>query len=154
MSTIGTNPTTPTLSPALASSSPSTSTTPSNLSLTSSDFVNLMIKQLQNQDPLNPTDPNALMQQVSEIGQMQSTTQLQTTLSGLASQTQIGAASNLIGKQVNGIDSTNSQVSGQVMSVRVSSSGVNLQLDSGSTVPLSNVTNISPGSSSTTTAPN
>lgn len=112
-----------------------------------------MITQLQNQDPLNPTDPNALMQQVSEIGQLQSTTQLQTTLSGLASQTQIGAASNLIGKQVNGIDSTNSQVSGQVMSVQVSSSGVNLQLDSGSMVPLSNVTNISPVSGSGTTTP-
>jgi flagellar basal-body rod modification protein FlgD len=153
MSTIGAIPTTPTLPSALTSSLPSTSSSPSNLSLTSSDFVNLMITQLQNQDPLNPTDPNALMQQVSEIGQLQSTTQLQTTLSGLASQTQIGAASNLIGKQVNGIDSTNSQVSGQVMSVQVSSSGVNLQLDSGSMVPLSNVTNISPVSGSGTTTP-
>jgi len=150
MSTIGTIPTTSALS---SQSSPPTSTSPSNLSLTSSDFVNLMITQLQNQDPLNPTDPNALMQQVSEIGQMQSTTQLQTTLSGLATQTQIGAASNLIGKQVNGIDSGNNKVSGQVTSVQVSSSGVNLQLDSGGLVPLSNVTNISPGSSAGTTTP-
>lgn len=106
-----------------------------------------MVTQLQNQDPLNPTDPNSLMQQVSEIGQMQSTTQLQTTLSGLAQQTQIGAASNLIGKNVNGLDSGNNQVTGQVTSVQVSSSGINLQLDSGSIVPLSGVTTISPGTS-------
>lgn len=112
-----------------------------------------MITQLQNQDPLNPTDPNSLMQQVSEIGQMQSTTQLQTTLTGLAQQTQIGAASNLMGQQVDGIDASNNQVSGLVTSVQVSSGGVNLELDSGSIVPLSNVTAIYPGSTTGATTP-
>jgi len=148
MSTTNGIPTTSTLpSAAPASSSTTGGASSNNLSLTSSDFVNLMVTQLQNQDPLNPTDPNSLMQQVSEIGQMQSTTQLQTTLSGLAQQTQIGAASNLIGKNVNGLDSGNNQVTGQVTSVQVSSSGINLQLDSGSIVPLSGVTTISPGTS-------
>jgi flagellar basal-body rod modification protein FlgD len=131
-----------------AASSP-ISAVSNTLNLNASDFMKMMIKQLQNQDPLNPTNSDALMQQMSQIGQMQSTSQLQTTLSGLATQTQIGAASNLIGKQVAGIDSSNNSVAGLVTSVQVSSSGVNLQLDSGSLVPLGNVTTITPAAATT-----
>lgn len=116
-----------------------------DLSLSSSDFMNMMITQLQNQDPLNPTSTDDLMSEMSQIGQMQSNSQLQTTLTGLASQTQIGAASSLIGKQVTGIDANNNDVAGNVSSVQVTSSGVNLQLDSGGTLSLSNVATIGPG---------
>jgi flagellar basal-body rod modification protein FlgD len=131
----------------IGSTSPTTPTTsqvPSNLNLSASDFVQMMITQLQNQDPLNPTDSGQMMQQMSEIGQMQSTTQLQTTLSTLGTQTQIGAASNLLGKQVTGIDANNNNVSGLVASVQVNSSGVNLTLDSGSSLPLGSVATITP----------
>jgi flagellar basal-body rod modification protein FlgD len=127
-----------------------TSAVSNNLKLTASDFVKMMITQLQNQDPLNPTDSGQMMQQMSEIGQMQSTTQLQTTLSTLGSQTQIGAASSLLGKKVTGIDATNNTVTGLVSSVQVNSSGVNLLLDSGSTLPLSGVTGITPAPVATT----
>jgi flagellar basal-body rod modification protein FlgD len=127
-----------------------TSAVSNNLKLTASDFVKMMITQLQNQDPLNPTDSGQMMQQMSEIGQMQSTTQLQTTLSTLGSQTQIGAASSLLGKKVTGIDATNNTVAGLVSSVQVNSSGVNLLLDSGSTLPLSGVTGITPAPVATT----
>ena len=122
----------------------------SKLNLTSSDFVNMMIKQLQSQDPLNPTSSDQLMSQMSQIGQMQTSTQLQTTLSGLATQTQIGAASSLMGKQVTGIDGNNNNVSGVVQSLQVSSSGVTLQLDSGNALPLGNVTTVSPAPGSAT----
>jgi flagellar basal-body rod modification protein FlgD len=120
------------------------------LNLTSTDFVKMMIKQLQHQDPLSPTNSDQLMQQMSQIGQMQSSTQLQTTLTGLAAQTQIGAASSLIGKQVSGLDSINNPVTGLVTSVQVSSGGVNLQLDTGGALPLANVAAISPGTTAAT----
>jgi flagellar basal-body rod modification protein FlgD len=136
--------------PAPTGSTTGTGQVPNNLNLTASDFVKMMITQLQNQDPLNPTDSGQMMQQMSEIGQMQSTTQLQTTLSTLGSQTQIGAASSLLGKKVTGIDATNNTVSGLVSSVQVNSSGVNLLLDSGSTLPLSGVTGITPAPVATT----
>lgn len=142
-----------TTTPVGSASTTSNSGAKSNsLNLSSSDFVSMMIKQLQSQDPLNPTNSDQLMSQMSAIGQMQSSTQLQTTLTGLAQQTQIGAASSLIGKQVAGIDSTNSSVTGLVTSVKVASSGVSLELDSGSSLPLSNVTTITPGPAATTKA--
>ena len=66
-------------------------------SLQASDFINLLITQLKNQDPTQPMSNSELLQQVSQIGQLQSQTALQTTLQGLALQNQIGSASNLIG---------------------------------------------------------
>ena len=68
--------------------------------LKAEDFIKMMITQLQNQDPLQPTGSDQLLSQMSQIGQMQSASSLQTTLQGLAQQNQIGAASSLIGKTV------------------------------------------------------
>ena len=110
--------------------------------LNTDDFIHMMMTQLQHQDPLNPTTSDQLMSQMSQIGQLQSTSQLQTTLTGLATQTSIGAASSLMGKKVTGIDLNKNPVSGLVSAVQVSSTGVNLQLKDGSTMALSNVSAI------------
>jgi flagellar basal-body rod modification protein FlgD len=104
--------------------------------------MNMMVKQLENQDPLNPTNSDQLMTQMSAIGQMESSTNLDTTLSTLGTQTQIGSASSLMGKQVQGIDINNNSVTGVVTAVQVASGGVSLQLDSGDTVSLTNISNI------------
>lgn len=117
--------------------------------LKSQDFINMMITQLEHQDPLQPTSSDQLLSQMSQIGQMQSSSQLQTTLSGLAQQNQIGAASALIGKTVQGVDSNQNSLSGIVTSVQVASTGVSLSLDNGHSLPLSGVTNISPGPATT-----
>lgn len=124
------------------STSSSSSTGSANLKLNTSDFMNMMVTQLQNQDPLNPTNSDQLMTQMSAIGQMESSTNLDTTLSTLGTQTQIGSASSLMGKQVQGIDSSNNSVTGVVTAVQVASGGVSLQLSSGDTVSLTNISNI------------
>lgn len=133
-------------------------------SLTPQDFVQMMVTQLENQDPLNPTNSQDILSQMSEIGQLQSSTQLQTTLSGLALQNQIGAASSLIGKSIQGIDANNNQVSGTVTGVTISqipasqsptgvaTTSVTLNLDSGSTLPLQNVTAIAPAATAAAAA--
>ncbi len=118
-------------------------------SLTPNDFINLMVTELQNQDPTQPESSDALLSQMSEIGQLQSSDSLQTTLGGLAQQNQIGAASSLIGKSVQGLDASNNSVTGTVSSVNVASSGVTLELDTGDSVSLTDVTSIAPGSSTT-----
>lgn len=130
---------------------PKTGTTGMN-ALNSQDFINMMITQLEHQDPLQPTSSDQLLSQMSQIGQMQSSSQLQTTLSGLAQQNQIGAASALIGKTVQGVDSNQNSLNGIVTSVQVSSTGVSLSLDNGHSLPLTGVTNISPGPATTAAA--
>lgn len=132
---------------AIGSPAPAPSATPSASSpnaLNTNDFVKMMLTQLQNQDPLNPTSSNDLMSEMSQIGQLQSTQQLQSTLQGLATQTQIGSASSLIGKQITGLDVNSNPANGIVGTVQVTSTGVNLQLQNGTLVSLSNVSTISP----------
>jgi flagellar basal-body rod modification protein FlgD len=119
-------------------------------SLTPNDFINLMVTELQNQDPTQPESNDELLSQMSQIGQLESSDSLQTTLSGLAQQNQIGAASSLIGKSVEGTDASNNPVTGVVTSVSIASTGVTLGLDSGSNVALTNITNIAPTPPTTT----
>ena len=112
--------------------------------LKSEDFIKMMITQLQNQDPMEPAKNEELLAQMSQIGQLQSTTQLQESLKGLVIQNQIGAAGNLIGKSVEGMDERNETVKGVVNSVHVESEQVFLELDNGKRLALGRVTGIAP----------
>lgn len=93
-----------------------------------------------------------MLTQISQIGQLQSSTQLTTTLQGLTTQNQIASGAALIGKTVSGLDANSNPINGLVNSVSVTSTGVNLQLDSGASLPLASVTTISPGPNGSTTA--
>lgn len=117
--------------------------------LTSDDFIQMMIAQLQHQDPMQPTTNSELMSQMSQISQLQSNTSLQSTLKTLASQSQIGAAGAMIGKTVAGLDDTDKAVQGVVTSVRVEGESIYLELDSGKKLGLSRVTSIASGPTAT-----
>src|SRR5690348_10648912 len=103
-----------------SSSSASTSASGTNgMNLTPSDFIKMMVTQLQNQDPTQPTSSDQLLSQMSEIGQLQANNTLQTTLQSMITQSQMGSAGNLIGKQVGGSDDYGNDVTGVVDSVKV-----------------------------------
>ena len=114
------------------------------MGLGTEDFIKMMITQLQNQDPLEPAKNQELLAQMSQIGQLQSSTALQESLQGMVLQNQIGSASALIGKTVQGLDAADDPVTGLVNSVKVGSDGVSLELDNGKTLLLSRVTQIAP----------
>ena len=66
----------------------------SNLStVTNEDFLQILIAQLQNQDPLNPTDPSQFVTELAEMTQVQSLQSMQTSLSSLASSLGTGSMS-------------------------------------------------------------
>jgi flagellar basal-body rod modification protein FlgD len=113
--------------------------TSSKNQLKTDDFIKMMLTQLQNQDPLEPAKNQELLAQMSQIGQLQTATQLQDTLKGLALQNQLGSAGNLIGKLVQGLDANNDDVVGLVDSVRVEGNEVFLELDNGKTLSMRNV---------------
>jgi flagellar basal-body rod modification protein FlgD len=130
-------------SPLTSNSAPQgTQSTNKNFNLKAEDFIKMMVTQLQNQDPTKPADNGQLLAQMSQIGQLQSNTTLTDSLKGMVLQNQIGAAGNLIGKNVAGLDGQNNTVKGIVNSVKVQSDGVMLQLDNGNTLSLGNVTDI------------
>ena len=133
----------PAQAPGAASTLPSSARS-KKMELKTEDFIKMMITQLQNQDPLEPAKNQELLAQMSQIGQLQSATTMQESLKGMVLQNQIGAASGLIGKTVQGLDAQDEPVTGLVNSVKVGSDGVSLELDNGKTLLLSRVTQIAP----------
>jgi flagellar basal-body rod modification protein FlgD len=119
--------------------------------LKAEDFIKMMITQLQNQDPMEPAKNSELLAQMSQIGSLQSSTQLQDSLKGIVLQNQIGGAGNLLGKTVQGMDAKNETIKGVVNSIRVEKDKVMLELDSGKTLAMDRVTHIGPPPGDVTT---
>lgn len=106
----------------------------------SDDFFGLMIAQLQNQDPLKPTDNQTLLNQLSSIRQMEQSSTLTKTLTLLAAEQRFGSASSLIGRFVAGSvrdgDGNTLIIKGVVTGVRFDNSGrAILQLNTGHDLP-------------------
>ena len=110
--------------------------------LDSGEFMDLLLTELTNQDPFEPTDTQALMQQMSSLRNIESELALQESLENLALSNSLSSAGTMIGKQVTGLDLQNDTVSGTVRSVRVVDGQAQLELDSGRTLALTRVTAI------------
>ena len=82
-------------------------------------FLKLIITQLQNQDPLAPTDNAALMQQVGELRSLSANDKLTKTLTTFSITQELTTASSLIGKKIDGLDDAGSAINGVVGSVSV-----------------------------------
>ena len=82
-------------------------------------FLSLLITEMQNQDPLNPTSNSEFLQQVSQIRSIGATNQLTESLTALTSGSGLSTASNLIGKEIDAIDTEGKEVVGTVDKVTV-----------------------------------
>jgi len=82
-------------------------------------FLQLMISELTNQDPLNPMDNTQLVQQIGELRSIAASDKLTTTLQSVQTQQSLTTASSLIGKKVTAISTDNANVTGKVTSVSV-----------------------------------
>lgn len=110
--------------------------------LDSNEFLQIIIKELSNQDPLQPQDTQALLEQLSTIRDIESQVSLQEDLESLVLQNSVTSASALIGKQVKGLDASNRNVAGTVTAMRIESDKPILVLDSGNELPADNVTEV------------
>jgi len=82
-------------------------------------FLQLMVTELTNQDPLNPMDNTELVQQIGELRSIAASDQLTTTLQAVQTQQSLTTASSLIGKTVKALSKDNGDVTGVVQSVSV-----------------------------------
>jgi flagellar basal-body rod modification protein FlgD len=79
------------------------------------DFLTLMLAQLQNQDPTNPVDSNTFLTQLAQLSEVQGINTLNTsfsTLSNSMTSAQTLQASSLLGKDALVTSSTVNQTSG------------------------------------------
>jgi flagellar basal-body rod modification protein FlgD len=116
------------------------------MNLKTEDFIKMMITQLQNQDPMEPAKNDQLLAQMSQISQLQSSTNLQDSLKTIVQQSNLSAAGSMIGKLVKGKDASGADISGVVSSVKVEDGSLFLELDSGKKMGFADVTNISAAS--------
>ncbi|MCU4185035.1 hypothetical protein K6U06_11740 [Acidiferrimicrobium sp. IK] len=89
-------------------------------------FLQLLVAQLKNQDPTNPSDPTQFMTEIAQMTAVQSQT-------SLAAEEQTVAADSMLGRTVNALNGAGAPVTGVVDGVLLSSSGApELQIGSGS----------------------
>lgn len=110
--------------------------------LTSEEFIKVMLAELTQQDPLEPSDSSKLLEQFSSLRNIESQLQLQQGLENLVTQNQISIASGMIGKVVQGLGANDTAVTGQVVSVRVIDGQARLELDTAQTLPIDRVTRV------------
>lgn len=92
------------------------------------DFLNLMIAELQNQDPLNPLENADLIAQISQIREVGATEQLTETLSSVLLGQNISSATSLIGADVVALNDDGERVSGNVRVVTITNGQPRLDL--------------------------
>jgi flagellar basal-body rod modification protein FlgD len=108
--------------------------------LNESDFLNLLVSQLENQDPLDPETDTDFASQMAQFSSLQGMNDLNTSFNQLY-------GVNLLGLTVQATDpTTNTNYSGQVTGTSLSDGTVNLTVN-GNSIPASWVTSVS-GSSS------
>jgi flagellar basal-body rod modification protein FlgD len=115
--------------------------------LTTADFMQMLIAELQNQDPTQPMSNQDLLSQLSTMSQLQSTQDLDTALQSNTNNQQLATASSFIGKAIQGTDSNNNPVTG-VVSQAVLQNGAALVAVGNSLVPLASITAVAPGTAS------
>lgn len=114
--------------------------------LGSEDFFKLMIAQLTNQDPLEPTGNQELFDQIASIRDIEMSSSLTKTLESLTGGQRFASGSSMIGQFVTSIPGASGSVQqGLVVGVRFEADGSSvLLLADGSELPLEQVATIQP----------
>jgi flagellar basal-body rod modification protein FlgD len=132
------------------SGSSSSSSTGTAQTLDQNDFLTLLIKQMTNQDPLNPQSDTEFASQMAQFTALEQTKTLVSKMSDLSSSSSLQQASSLIGKTVTVTDSDSTSVQGVVSGVAVSDGTAQIVIN-GTTYGLSSITSISNTNSDSTT---
>jgi flagellar basal-body rod modification protein FlgD len=86
-------------------------------------FLKLMVTQLKNQDPMNPTDSSQFLAQTAQFTSLEKLEAVaQQSAQALTAQMAFGA-SGLVGRSVSYTDATGAETKGTVASVRFTSTG-------------------------------
>jgi flagellar basal-body rod modification protein FlgD len=102
-------------------------------------FLQLLVAQMKNQDPLNPTDPTEQMSQLASFSNVEQSIKLNAKLAAMTTLTALTQADSLVGRTVTSGDGA---TSGVVKSVRITDDGVTATLTSGATLALGSGTTI------------
>jgi len=115
-------------------STSSTGATSSRNGVDYNTFLQLLIAEMKNQDPTNPTDTSQYMSQFAQLSTVEQAMQTNTKLDSLLSSQSLSQADGLIGKTVSFTDSTGATFTGKVASISINSNGSVATLQDGTKV--------------------
>ena len=103
------------------------------------DFLKLMMDQLQNQDPLNPSDPTQYMSELAGFSSLEQQTQIAGSTASAATQQASTSALGLLGHTVSYKDASGVTQTGTVSKVDFTSSGPALTIGTTSGISLGSI---------------
>ena len=109
------------------------------------EFLKVMITELQNQDPLNPMDNAQILQQISQMREIQSTDQMRETLDSVLLGQTLVSASTMIDRDITALTESGKEVAGRVESVTIEDGKPLLHIGS-EKIRLTNIRSIEPQS--------
>jgi flagellar hook assembly protein FlgD len=112
--------------------------------------MQLMIAQMQNQDPTSPTSTTDFVTQLAQFSSVQGMAQLNTSISSLVSMQSLSQGVGLIGKTVTYTTASGSTASGTVSSVTVVGGQPQLVINNNN-VGLSQIQSVQAGAKNSTT---
>lgn len=118
----------------------SSSATGTDNTLNYDDFLQLLVAQLKNQDPTNPTDATTFVSQLASFSAVEQQVNTNSKLDALLTQTELSQAGSVIGLTATSSDGS---VSGTIASVQITSSGSVVTLTNGKTLTLGTGVSIS-----------
>ena len=123
-------------SPVTSAATSSSSTTPAPTTVDYEAFLQLLVTQMRNQDPTNPTDSAEYLSQLASFSSVEQQLQSNAKLDSLLSTMAFGQGAGLIGRSVT---SSDGQTTGTVVSVSQVAGQTTVNLDGGTVL---NVTDI------------
>jgi flagellar basal-body rod modification protein FlgD len=118
-------------------SSKTTDRLPGELSI--DQFLKILISELKNQNPLEPMKNTELMAQMTQVKNLEATTQLTEELGRLKANLDLGSAASLIGKLVRGNAADGTKVEGRAEGLVIEDGKVKLVVNNSPLLPLENV---------------
>ncbi len=116
--------------------------------LTMTDFIKMMVAELQNQDPMDPMSNTEMLSQISQMRSITSNEKLSSSIEALAMGQSLATASTMIGKTITGVDTLGKTVTGAVDKVVIEDGSAKLYVGS-SIIKTENVTSINDSDANT-----
>jgi flagellar basal-body rod modification protein FlgD len=113
----------------VAEASKKAQTTKTEDGLGADAFMQLLLTQLKNQNPLEPLKENEMIVQMAQLNSVQELRSMKTSLQSVDRSNQLLSASNLIGKNVTYSDPDEGVLDGIVKSVSLDETGIFLDID-------------------------
>ena len=120
----------------------SSSSTQANNGMGKDTFMKLLVAQMSNQNPMEPTDDKEMIAQMTQFSTLEQITNMATESTKSATASQMSQAVNLLGRTVTYLDADGAKQTGTVDQVSMVSGAPNLTVGGNDGITTSQITQV------------